>query len=371
MRVKRYVALNMQEAMERIKSELGKDAVILHTRYFKEGGFLGFFGKNYVEVTAAIDTNRNSITLRDVVSTKSREEKEDGKTNEIVNDLSEMRTMMKEMSSMLENMGQTQFPKMGQTLYERLKKKEIEDKIAQNVIKSTLEQYSQQPLQTTEELNRMLFTNLLKPINNMKYLPSAPKRRKTRVSIFIGPTGVGKTTTIAKLAAMSAVIERKKVALITVDTYRIAAVEQLKTVGEIMNVPVKVIFTPESLGKTLEEMADQDVVFIDTAGRSHKNNTQVNELKQYLESAISDDVFLVLSSTGKYQDYLDILATYRDLKITSLIFTKLDETSNFGSIYNIVYNEKYPISYFTNGQSIPDDIEIAEPIKLVQMLMKE
>lgn len=372
MRVKRYVALNMQEAMERIKSELGKDAVILHTRYFKEGGFLGFFCKNYVEVTAAVDTNRNSLTLRDLVSETPKEEKEEDKaTNGIGTDLSEMRTMMKEMSSMLENMGQTQFPKMGQSLYQRLKMKDIEDKIAQNVVKSTLEQYSQQPLQTPEELNKILFTNLLKPIKKMKYLPAQENSGKARVLTFIGPTGVGKTTTIAKLAAMSAVMERKKVALITVDTYRIAAVEQLKTIGEIMNVPVKVIFTPESLGKSLQEMSDQDVIFIDTAGRSHKNDTQVNELKQYLESANSDDVFLVLSSTGKYQDYLDILATYRDLNIKSLIFTKLDETSNFGSIYNIVCNEKYPISYFTNGQNIPDDIEIAEPIKLVQMLMKE
>ena len=166
-------------------------------------------------------------------------------------------------------------------------------------------------------------------------------------------------------------MEKKKVGLITIDTYRIAAVEQLKTIGDIINVPVNVIFNQENLRESLQEMKDYDVIYIDTAGRSHKNETQVNELKQYLESANSNEIFLVLSSTSKYQDFLDILATYQDVNITSLIITKLDETSNYGSIYNLLYNYEYPISYFANGQNIPDDIEAADPIKLVQMLVKE
>jgi len=372
MRVKRIVAFNMQEAMEKIKAELGNDAVILHTRYFKEGGFLGLFRKNYVEVTAAVDQNQNGASLIEVASVEPKTDLVSLKTGGAVNaELSEMRLMMKEMSSMLENMGQPQFPKIGQALYQRLKKREIEDKVAQNIVKLTIEEYSQSPLQTSEELNKIFFANILKPIKKMKYVPAKSKRENNRILTFIGPTGVGKTTTIAKLAAMSAVIERKNVALITVDTYRIAAVEQLKTVGEIMNVPVKVIFTPENLQESLQEMSEQEMIYIDTAGRSHKNETQVNELKQYLEKADSDDIFLVLSSTSKYQDLLDILETYKDINITSLIFTKLDETSNYGSIYNIACHEKHPISYFTIGQNIPDDIEIADPIKLVQMLMKE
>lgn len=372
MRVKRFVAVNMQEAMEKIKSELGNDAVILHTRYFKEGGFLGLFRKNYVEVTAAADNNQEKDSLNDLAfdgqKTKIDFVKKD---NEIISDLTEMHKMMQEMSFMLENLGEPKFPRKGQTLYRRLKKQEIEEKIAQKVVKSTLEEYSSNPLQTKEELNKIFLAHLLEPLHKIKYVPAKAKRGKPKILTFIGPTGVGKTTTIAKLAAMSAVMEKKKVALITVDTYRIAAVEQLKTIGDIMNVPVKVVFNPENLQECLQEMKDFDVIYIDTAGRSHKNEIQVNELKQYLESAHSDEIFLVLSSTSKYQDFLDILETYHDINITSLIFTKLDETSNYGSIYNLVCNEEYPISYFANGQNIPDDIEIADPIKLVQMLMKE
>ncbi|MDD2211459.1 MAG: flagellar biosynthesis protein FlhF [Clostridia bacterium] len=372
MRVKRFVAVDMQEAMEKIKSELGNDAVILHTRYFKEGGFLGFFRKNYVEVTAAADNNQENVALNEGTFAGQKIKKDSIKNDhEIASDLAEMHKMMQEMSLMLENLGEPQFPKMGQVLYHRLKKQEIEDKIAQKIVKLTLEQYSQASLQTKEELNKIFFANLLKPLQKIKYVPAKVKMGEPRILTFIGPTGVGKTTTIAKLAAMSAVLEKKKVALITVDTYRIAAVEQLKTIGDIMNVPVKVIFNPENLQESLREMRDFDVIYIDTAGRSHKNITQVNELKQYLESAHSDEIFLVLASTSKYQDFLDIFDTYRDINVTSLIFTKLDETSNYGSIYNLVCKEEYPISYFANGQNIPDDIEVADPIKLVQMLMKE
>jgi len=376
MRVKRIVALNMQEAMEKIKAELGNEAVILHTRYFKEGGFLGlFFRKNYVEVTAAVEDNQKEVPeypeAAAAVAVKESAENGQNANNDVNAELTEMRNMMKEMSSMLESIGQPRFPKIGQNLYQRLKKWEIEEKIAQSIVKATIDEYAKSPLQTPEELNKIFFASLLKPIKKMKFVPAPNKKENSRILAFIGPTGVGKTTTIAKLAAMSAVIERKKVSLITVDTYRIAAVEQLKTVGEIMNVPVKVIFTPENLHQTISDMNDQEMIYIDTAGRSHKNETQVEELKKYLEHSQADDIFLVLSSTSKYQDLLDILETYQDINITSLIFTKLDETSNFGSIYNIACTEKYPISYFTIGQNIPDDIEIADPIKLVQLLMKE
>jgi flagellar biosynthesis protein FlhF len=372
MRVKRFVVVDMQEAMLKIKTELGDDAVILHTRHFKEGGFFGLFRKNYIEVTAAVENNQDGLSVETAptkVIKKGKEKANEGV--EVKSDLIEMRMMMREMSSMLENYGQDRFPKIGQELYNRLKVREVEGSIAEKIVKLTVDQYSKDPVQTEENFNKNVFANLLTPIAKMKYVPVKEKANKPKIYTFIGPTGVGKTTTIAKLAAMSAVMERKKVSMITVDTYRIAAVEQLKTIGEIMNVPVKVIFTPENLKECLSGMMDQDVIYIDTAGRSHRNESQVNELRSYLENAGSDEIFLVLSSTIKYQDLRDILTTYEDLNITSLIFTKLDETSNYGSIYNIAYNEKYPVSYFTNGQNIPDDIEVAEPIKLVQMLMKE
>jgi flagellar biosynthesis protein FlhF len=210
MRVKRIVALNMQEAMEKIKAELGNDAVILHTRYFKEGGFLGLFRKNYVEVTAAVEDSQNEIpeNLETAVAISGKDPAESGKNsnNDVNTELTEMRNMMKEMSSMLESIGQPRFPKIGQSLYQRLKKWDIEEKIAQSIVKSTIDEYAKSPLQTPEELNKIFFACLLKPIKKMKFIPAPNKRENSRILAFIGPTGVGKTTTIAKLAAMSAVI---------------------------------------------------------------------------------------------------------------------------------------------------------------------
>ena len=178
-----------------------------------------------------------------------------------------------------------------------------------------LQDCAQIQLQSEEELYRILSTYLLKPIEEIYYQPTPVKKGAPRISTFIGPTGVGKTTTIAKLAAIDAVMKKKKVALITIDTYRIAAVEQLKTIGEIMNVPVKVVFNPENLQDCLQEICDYDVVYIDTAGRSHKNEAQVNELKEYLGATQSDDLFLVLAILVNIRFYR-YLGGYRDVNIS-------------------------------------------------------
>ena len=386
MRVKRFVAATMQEAMAKVKNEMGNDAVILHTRHFKEGGFLGLFAKNYVEVTAALeqpkpniqpvfqvakplvtwDENRNNLATDQCtppVKTSSH----------FTYELKEMKNLMQEMVEQIGQVTQVpQFPRLGQYLYQRLSKQEVEDKLARKIVKATLQQVNLQPEYTPGQLEHIFLTNILKLLKKSKPIILGKKRQnKPLLCALVGPTGVGKTTTIAKLAAMYAIMERKNVALVTVDTYRIAAVEQLKTVGEIMGIPVRVVFTPQNLRECIGELVDKDIIFLDTAGRSHKNVMQITELKSFLEIANPDQTFLVLSSTSKYQDMLEIINTYLDLNVNRLIFTKLDETSSFGPIFNIACRNKLPLSYFTNGQNIPDDIEIADPVKLAQLLIKE
>ncbi len=386
MRVKRFVATNMQEAMAKVKNEMGNDAVILHTRHFKEGGFLGLFAKSYVEVTAALEQPKPNIqpvfqVAKPLVTWE--ENRGDSETNLsmppvktsslFTYELKEMKNLMQEMVEQIEQVAQIpQFPRLGQNLYQRLIKQEVEEKIAKKIVKTTLQQVNLQPELTPEQLEQIFLTNILRSLKKSKPIVLGKNRQdKPLLCALVGPTGVGKTTTIAKLAAMYAIMERKKVALVTVDTYRIAAVEQLKTVGEIMGIPVRVVFTPQNLRECIGELKDKDIIFLDTAGRSHKNIMQITELKSYLEIANPDHTFLVLSSTAKYQDMLEIINTYLDLNINRLIFTKLDETSSFGPIYNIACRNKLPLSYFTNGQNIPDDIEIADPIKLAQLLVKE
>ncbi len=380
MRVKRFVANDIQTAITKIKNEMGNDAVILHTRYFKEGGILGFFKKNYVEVTAATE-GRNNLPQRPLKQSMVQSQTVElpvvpavQKTPDpLAMELADMKAAITQMSELLENSSDTtRFPKLGKDLLLRLRKQEVEEKNAERAVKATLQQLSPQRKPPAEKINELLSANLAKPLKKSKPIIIKNTRiKRPKVYAMVGPTGVGKTTTLAKLASTFSVIEQKKVAFITIDTYRIAAAEQLKVIGEIMGTPVIVVYSLAQLQESLAEVLDNDIIFIDTAGRSHKNSAQMEELKNYLEIAGPDEIFLALSCTAKYSDMLNIITAYEDLKITRLIFTKLDETSYYGAIYNVACKSKYPLSYFTTGQSIPDDIEVADPVKLVQLLTKE
>ncbi|MDW7675076.1 MAG: GTPase, partial [Bacillota bacterium] len=199
---------------------------------------------------------------------------------------------------------------------------------------------------------------------------SAEKQKKVA---FIGPTGVGKTTTIAKLAAHFTILEKKQVGLITADTYRIAAVEQLKTYAEIIGVPLEVVFTPEEMKRGLAKFAEKDIVLIDTAGRSHKNQLHMSELRSFLnyDTTIDIEKVLVLSAASKNIDLYEIVDKYSsDIIIDKIIFTKLDETSTFGPLLNISYKSKKALSYLTTGQNVPDDIELANPQRIANIIVK-
>ena len=198
---------------------------------------------------------------------------------------------------------------------------------------------------------------------------------KAKVIFFIGPTGVGKTTTIAKLASEFKLNKGLKVALITADTYRIAAVEQLNTYAGILDVPVSVIFTPEELVEALNKYSDYDLILIDTAGRSHRNTEQVGELEQLLEVTekaqldLNIEKYLVMSATTKYKDLLNITDAYKDIKDFRLLFTKLDETNAYGNILNIRIHTGEPLSYITSGQAVPEDISVVDVQDLAKRLI--
>jgi flagellar biosynthesis protein FlhF len=193
--------------------------------------------------------------------------------------------------------------------------------------------------------------------------------RKQNVIIFVGPTGVGKTTTLAKLAAKQTIMNKRSVAFITADTYRIAAVDQLKTYSEILDVPLTVIYEPNEVKDAIEKYSDKDYIFIDTAGRNHRNKELLKEVTSILEYVESPEIFLLLSLTTSYKNIEDIIKSYQFLDDYSLIFTKADETSCFGNILNAKFITSKPISYLTTGQSVPDDIEIADIDKIVNMFV--
>ena len=180
---------------------------------------------------------------------------------------------------------------------------------------------------------------------------------------------MGKTTTIAKLAAKHCVESGEDVALITVDTYRIGGADQLKTYGDIMGVPVKVVFTPQELRNAVSQFENAPIIFIDTAGRSQFDATRIRALKGILQAVPEAKTHLVVSTNTRYSDVLEIFNRFNIMPLHRLVFTKVDETKSYGMLLNLTVRTTLPPSYLTNGQEVPDDIEVADPGRIAGLIV--
>ncbi|MDA8233827.1 MAG: flagellar biosynthesis protein FlhF [Clostridia bacterium] len=392
MKVKRFVAPTMQDAMIQVKLEMGKDAVIIHTRKFKEGGFFGLFGKPMIEITAAIEETQTApkpvrasnpapaanpvnkpkpfIPTGIDYNLEGALDRIEEKKPEIQHELSDLKNMIHQMMNQMDLQRPVgDYPPALQRYYQLLYTNEVEDKLIRKLLKKVEDSLEPQDFLDDKKIQHSLEDAIKKAMKSPKPIICKDSTRQTVV--LVGPTGVGKTTTIAKLAATFSIVDKKKVALITADTYRIAAVEQLKTFGEIIGVPVDVVYTPQELSSAVQNHGDKDLVIIDTAGRSHKNEVQMAELKNFIEVVHPAEIFLVLSATTKARDMLEIIDSYGDVQIGRLIFTKLDETASCGVILNAINKTKKNLSYITTGQSVPDDIEVANPEKITRMILRE
>ncbi|HWI54174.1 MAG TPA: flagellar biosynthesis protein FlhF [Desulfobacteria bacterium] len=401
MRVKRYVAETLQDAMLKVKVDMGKDAVILHTRKFREGGFFGFFGKQMFEVTAAIEdapaqvsqkaprqekpvnknldtppakstVNNDSSIQESIVGTDSMIAAASDTQTDLHEEIQEMKSLLSEMINQMDVEEEVKaLPKGFQKYHQMLMENEVDEKLAKKILREILKKLPKEETADNDAIRACLEQQILKLLKKPKPLYFKRQGLKQQAVALVGPTGVGKTTTIAKLAATFAIVDKKNVALITADTYRVAAVEQLKTYGEIIGIPVDVVFTPQELQEAIARHTDKDLILIDTAGRSHKNTEQMVELKSLLEVAEPSEIFLVLSASTRYKDMIEIVNRYSDIAINRLIFTKLDETSSYGAILNVISKTQKYLSYITVGQNVPDDIEVADPAKIVNMIMGE
>lgn len=394
MRVKRYVAETLQDAMLKVKMDMGKDAVILHTRKFKEGGFLGFFGKKMFEVTAAIEDLEQSSAAQIAVAKTSPAQNSavqsvlvennsadgfrtlatasDNNKLTLHDEIQEMKSMINDIMNQMDVSEEIKvMPKCLQRFYHVLIENEVDEKLTKKILKDLLKLLPKEKALDIDVVKEVLEQHILKLLKKPKPISFKRQGLKQQSIAMVGPTGVGKTTTIAKLAATFSIVDKKSVALITADTYRVAAVEQLKTFGEIIGIPVDVVFSPLELQEAIARYTDKDLILIDTAGRSHKNTEQMSELKSFLEVAEPSDIFLVLSASTRCKDMMDIVNRYSDIAINRLIFTKLDETSSYGAILNVIAKTQKCLSYVTIGQNVPDDIEIADPLKIAKMITRE
>jgi len=266
-------------------------------------------------------------------------------------------------------------------LYLQLIQQQVSDELATRVVDDVKAELTAEQL-TNAALVRERLTQKLEQMlpANLHQLPVARPTTGTgesgcRSICLIGPTGVGKTTTIAKLAAHFKLRQKQKVGLITIDTYRIAAVDQLRTYANIIGVPLKVVLTPRELVAALWEMSDFDTVLIDTAGRSHTDQLKLNELAEFIAVAKPSEVHLVLSSTTTQQSMEASLSTFGKMRVEGsrdqIIFTKLDEAVSFGILLNVARAASRSLSYITTGQDVPDNIEVGQPRRLARLILGE
>lgn len=386
MKIKRYLARDMREAMLLIKEDLGPDAVIIASKPVRDRGLWGLFRPRRIEVTAALDEVREApkpperprpeppaagfhaaATVNAPRNNAwSRTAVYDADRFGMYHELAEMKALLNRLSGQDGPMGVA----TGEGFFARWEQFLLENEIEEDIVSGIMGAMREQINPADAKRFDLARVCIQDQIINL-VAPVYGDRSLGRVTAFVGPTGVGKTTTLAKLAAQYTLFHGKTAAVATIDTYRIGAVEQLQIYADIMGVPLEVANTPEQLREAVARHANKDFVFVDTAGRPSRQADKIGEIKTYLE-AIGEPVqtTLCLSCSTKHRDLVRILRDFHPLNYTALIFTKLDESETTGSILNMIRHTNLPVTHVTNGQNMPEDIEVLYPKKLAKLLTR-
>ena len=360
MRVKKYTVKNMPEAMALIRADLGPNAVILHSEKTRQGGLFGLWGQPKLEVTAAIDTD-----LRDFPRPTPAADKT---IQSMQQELAALRTAISQMTEVRQN---NKLPRVASLddWYHRLLDQGVSKHLAQQIVQTVADELSRWTLDNRGVLNEHLhwyLGRLLPPPAPLALNPGQP-----RVFFIVGPTGVGKTTTIAKLAAEFAYApqHRARVMILTTDTFRVAAIPQIVAFGEILRIPVKVAYTPQQLASLISENRHQDLILVDTPGRSQRATDEVAKVGDYLAATSNKTVHLALAASNKHEDMKQTVDAFGAMPLNGLIFTKIDETASLGAAYTLACETGLPLSYLTTGQRVPEDIEVATAEKVVDLMV--
>lgn len=412
--IKKFLGRTEEEALAEAKKELGENVVLMNVKNIKKGGFLGFMQKQVTEITVALEEESerrgkdaaDEKALKEAVSAVAqvaaraaepekftvqpqvvRPQEPSGQKNRLTETLDYIErkdnTAIQEKLDSLQSLLELKLQPQEE---EEAPEEDNEMMVFMKLLYNTMldnevkEIYANQVIEEADKVNKpntpvdaVLATVYQKMILKLgKPEIITPAETNPKVVFFIGPTGVGKTTTIAKIASKFCLEEKKKIAMLTCDTYRIAAAEQLRTYASILEIPFEIVYTTEEMKEAAVRFKDFDYIFVDTAGHSYQNEEQREAVKSFIQSVdgvAESETYLVVSATTKYRDLEKIADSYSSVADYKLIFTKLDETNALGSLFNLRLHTGASLSYVTSGQNVPNDIEEFNPQKTVKNLL--
>jgi flagellar biosynthesis protein FlhF len=381
MNLRTYQAATMAQALAQVKHDLGRDAVILHTRNFRKGWLLGWLtGKSMWEVTASPSVNVPPRASEGKYQPAAAKEWDAGKKTRatglagpegsVGNEMGQIRRMVQSLLLLHSGHDGANLPPAMEDLRQQLVSQEVNDDLVAGLFKELTANMTGEQLADAPAVRARLVELMAAMVMTVSGTESTVETGRPRTAMFIGPTGVGKTTTIAKLAANFKIRQHQRVGMITIDTYRIAAVDQLKTYAEIIDVPLQVVLTAGELRQALHAMRNCDRVLIDTAGRSQQDRLRLSQLCSFLKAAEPQEVHLVMPATASRNTVVSVIERFVPMGVNRIIMTKLDEATSLGTVLNVAAVSRLPVSYVTTGQDVPDDIYPADPAKLAQCILE-
>lgn len=394
--IKKFQAKTEAEAVSLAKKEMGENVVIMSVRNIKKKGAFSFLKKSHVEITVGMEEETEkpevspSVALSrlaqrsinqglargDVIMDEPEEKKPEDRSEKVIEQrLDSLQTLLEKQlikDEPLKEEFKEEDEEPSVAFLKLIYKTLIDNEVAEKYANELLDEIGKVSTSKSnvDFLLGNIYQKLILKFGQPVTIPLDVD--KQRVIFFVGPTGVGKTTTIAKLASKLRVNHKKKVALITTDTYRIAAAEQLKTYASILEVPFRVIYTEEEMMEAVKDFKEYEYILVDTAGHSHYNEEQKNSMAHFIDSvddSVDKETYLVVSATTKYRDLLAIAEAYSEFEGFKLIFTKLDETTSLGNLFNLCMHTGASMSYVTCGQNVPNDIEVFSPQATVKQLL--
>lgn len=381
MKRKKYKGQTEEEVIQIAKEELGSDAIVLSIKKITPKGIFSVMKKPYIELIASYDENKVDFSKKIDIVKKVDEDYEkqlDEKDYVIerlekrVVDLEEyLEKALKDLSKTSNTATSRYENQMIQFIYDMLIKQGVLSKICEEL----LEELDNKDNQNIDLIVEVVYTRIVELLNKVvckEYIINndIKEDKIAHKIVFLGTTGVGKTTTIAKLSSHIIMNKGKRVGFITADTYRIAAVEQLRVYADILGSQVEVVYNPEEVQEKIDKLSIiNNFIFFDTAGRSHKNTKNMKEIKELISKLDKPEIFLVISSTSRFTDIKNIIEAYQKFAEFKIIFTKVDETSTLGSILNVAYTFDTQMAYITTGQNVPSDIEEFSADKVAKVLL--